>query len=274
MVKLRQYLANLCAVMLLCISYSGDAVPSFAASKVNTIEISAGEWPPFLSESLPEQGVIAHLIRDVFAQANIKVNFTFLPWGRAYHDTQKQKYAATAVWMFEKERTNHFLFSDAVLNERFVFFHLQSRPFDWQSVNDLKGLILGGGLAYSYGAEFDKALEDEIFEISRVNSSVQNFKRLSMNRIDVFAEEQSVGYHVLNNELADIANTITHHPKPLLINQSFLLFPKDGEKSQQLLSIFNQQLAQFKKDGRYQSYFNGLDRGDYRPAQTQSDDEP
>jgi len=257
--------------MLLCLSYSSHAVPSFAASKVNTIEICAGEWPPFLSESLPEQGVIAHLIRDVFAQANIKVNFTFLPWGRAFHDTKKQKYAATAVWMFEQDRANSFLYSEAVLNERFVFFHLQSRPFDWRSVNDLKDLILGGGLAYSYGAEFDKALEAGIFEISRVNSSVQNFKRLTMNRIDVFAEEQSVGYHVLNNELADIANKITHHPKPLLINQSFLLFPKEGGKSQQLLNIFNQHLAEFKKDGRYQSYFNGLDRGDYRPAKTPHD---
>nr|MDC2856939.1 hypothetical protein [Ningiella sp. W23] len=30
-----------------------------------------------MSESLPHQGVIAHLITDLFAQANIKVNFTF-----------------------------------------------------------------------------------------------------------------------------------------------------------------------------------------------------
>lgn len=273
MVKLQRYLGNLSAAMLLFLSVNSHAVPSFAVTKANTIEICAGEWPPFLSESLPEQGVIAHLIRDVFAQADIKVNFTFLPWGRAFHDTQKQKYAATAVWMFEQSRANNFLYSDAVLNERFVFFHLKNRPFDWQSVNDLKGLILGGGLAYSYGAEFDNALEQGVFEISRVNSSVQNFKRLAMERIDVFAEEQSVGYHILNNELADVANTITHHPKPLLINQSFLLFPKEGEKSQQLLKMFNQQLAQFKKDGRYQAYFNGLNRGDYRPVNTQSDDE-
>lgn len=231
-----------------------------------TLNISTGEWPPFLSESLPHQGVIAHLITDLFAQANIKVNFTFLPWPRAYHDTINDKYAATAVWMFEQQRTEDYFYSEPVLNERFVFFYHKKRPFDWQNLNDLKGLLLGGGLAYSYGEEFDKALQAGLFDMSRVSTTEQNFKRLAMGRIDAFAEEKSVGYHILAGQLPTIKNAIVHHPRPLLINKSFVMFPKNNEYSKQWLEIFNQQLLKFKQNGRYQTYFDALENGAYQPT--------
>ncbi|MDX1362163.1 MAG: transporter substrate-binding domain-containing protein, partial [Pseudoalteromonas tetraodonis] len=234
---------------------------SKAANHHAALNISTGEWPPFLSESLPHKGVVAHLITDIFAQANIKVNFTFLPWPRAYHDTINDKYAATAVWMFEQQRAEDYFYSEPVLNERFVFFYHKQRPFDWQNLNDLKGLLLGGGLAYSYGEEFDKALQAGLFDMSRVSTTEQNFKRLAMGRIDAFAEEKSVGYHILAGQLPTIKNAIVHHPRPLLINKSFVMFPKNNPLSEQRLEIFNQQLLKFKQSGRYQAYFDALDNG-------------
>lgn len=239
---------------------------SKAANHHAALNISTGEWPPFLSESLPHKGVVAHLITDIFAQANIKVNFTFLPWPRAYHDTINDKYAATAVWMFEQQRAEDYFYSEPVLNERFVFFYHKQRPFDWQNLNDLKGLLLGGGLAYSYGEEFDKALQAGLFDMSRVSTTEQNFKRLAMGRIDAFAEEKSVGYHILAGQLPTIKNAIVHHPRPLLINKSFVMFPKNNKYSKQRLEIFNQQLLKFKQSGRYQAYFDALDNGAYQPT--------
>ena len=239
---------------------------SKAANHHAALNISSGEWPPFLSESLPHKGVVAHLITDIFAQANIKVNFTFLPWPRAYHDTINDKYAATAVWMFEQQRAEDYFYSEPVLNERFVFFYHKQRPFDWQNLNDLKGLLLGGGLAYSYGEEFDKALQAGLFDMSRVSTTEQNFKRLAMGRIDAFAEEQSVGYFTLASRLPGLFSAINLHPKALLVNQSFMMFPKNNPLSKQRLEIFNQQLLKFKQNGRYQAYFDALDNGAYQPT--------
>lgn len=108
--------------LLLCSTSNVLAVPMKSTLDTKSIAISAGEWPPFLSESLPYQGVVAHLIKDIFNEAGIQVNFTFLPWGRAYHDTYNGKYAATAVWMHSKERVNNYNYSDALLSEKFVFF--------------------------------------------------------------------------------------------------------------------------------------------------------
>ena len=268
--KLKYLVFTACLLLMTLLSNYTYAIDTIHLENKNhtittSINMSAGEWPPFLSKDLPHQGVVAHLITDIFAQANIKVNFTFLPWPRAYHDTINDKYAATAVWMFEPQRTDDYLYSDPVLNERFVFFYHKQHPFDWQSIKDLKGLLLGGGLAYSYGKEFDKAEKEGVFDMSRVSTTEQNFKRLAMGRIDAFAEEQSVGYFTLTSKLPKLVDSISHHSKPLLINQSFLLFPKNNKNSQQLRSIFNQQLEKFKQTGRYQTYFDALNNGAYQP---------
>lgn len=252
--------------LLLLPHASGLAATTQAAEQTSLIAltISAGEWPPFLSEALPHQGVVAHLIRDIFAEAGYQVSFSFLPWARAYHDTANGKYAATAVWMLAEDRTKDFLYSEAVLSEQFVLFHLKQRHFDWQQLTDLRGMLLGGGLGYSYGPAFDDALHNKVFKMSRVGSTEQNFRRLAAGRIDVLAEEISVGYHTLNHQLPELAAVISHHPRPLLINQSFLLLPQNSPDSVQLLQVFNQQLQLFRQSGRYQSYFDRLAAGGYQ----------
>ena len=252
--------------LLLLPHASGLAATTQAAEQTSltALTLSAGEWPPFLSEALPHQGVVAHLIRDIFAEAGYQVSFSFLPWARAYHDTANGKYAATAVWMLAEDRTKDFLYSEAVLSEQFVLFHLKQRHFDWQQLTDLRGMLLGGGLGYSYGPAFDDALRNKVFKMSRVGSTEQNFRRLAAGRIDVFAEEISVGYHTLNHQLPELAAVISHHPRPLLINQSFLLFPQNSPDSAQLLQVFNQQLQLFRQSGRYQSYFDRLAAGGYQ----------
>ncbi|MEH8018387.1 transporter substrate-binding domain-containing protein [Rheinheimera muenzenbergensis] len=261
--RLLRLLLYLALVLSLGTGYT--AVPQTEqAGSLPELQISAGEWPPFLSEHLPHQGVVAHLIRDIFAAAGYKVSFSFLPWARAYHDSANGKYAASAVWMLAEERTKDFLYSEPVLSEQFVFFHLKQRRFDWQQLTDLRGLLLGGGLGYSYGPAFDQALEDKVFKMSRVGSTEQNFRRLAAGRIDVFAEEMSVGYYTLNHQLPQLAAEISHHPRPLLINQSFLLFPQNAAGSARLLQLFNQHLQQFKQSGRYQSYFDRLAEGGYQ----------
>lgn len=255
-----------------CLVLSTKSLAAEPVSAMPTvIEISTGEWPPFLGEELPKQGVIARLIRDIFAEAGIEVQFTFLPWSRAMRDTINGKYAATAVWMFAEERAKNLIYSEPVLDERFVFFYRKSQPFYWQQLTDLQGMIVGGVSGYSYGPAFDAAVNNHILGLDIVGSVEQNFRRLALGRVDVVAEEISVGYHMLQQRMPDIANNITHHPQPLLINQSFLLFPKTNPQSAALNKLFNKLLQEFRASGRYDSYFDTLTTADsgsfYLPMQ-------
>jgi polar amino acid transport system substrate-binding protein len=253
------------ALVLASLTWMGISQPIYAQEKnqkLIPLTISAGEWPPYLSAELPEQGLAAKLIRDIFLEAGYQVRFQFLPWARAYQDTKQGRYAATAVWMKVPNREVDFWYSDAVLEEQFVFFHLKSTAFDFQSLEDLADVNLGGGLGYSYGAAFDAALAAGTVKLSRVGDTEQNFRRLLKGRIQAFPEEMRVGYQVLHHQLAEFSSQITHNPNPLLINQSFVLFPKNTAQSDVLQKIFNRGLAEFRKSGRYQQYF---------PAETMSE---
>lgn len=253
--------------VLLSSSHAFPVADSADQESAKTLNMSVGEWPPFLSESLPHNGAIGHLLKDVFRNMGYDVSFTFLPWARAYQATANNRFDATAVWMYQADREKEFLYTDAVLKEKFVFFYHIDNPIEWGELADLSGKLVGGSLAYSYGEEFDQAVKDEIFTMFRVNSTEQNLRMLAANRIDSFAEELSVAYFTLLNNTPELAGKILHHPKPLLENESFVMFPKNNPSSVEISAAFNEMLADFREDGRYQAYFDRLRKGYYRPIQ-------
>ncbi|WP_166268684.1 substrate-binding periplasmic protein [Marinobacter caseinilyticus] len=249
--------------LVLCIA----CVPVSVLAADNHLQVSVGDWPPFIAQNQKHHGFIAHLISDIFAAEGYIVSFHFLPWNRAYREAAKVQRDATAVWMYKAERENDFYYSDPVLKEQFVFFHRKGDGFHWQHYGDLVGLTIGGGLGYSYGPEFDAAAEAELFKLERVASDEQNFLRLLIGRIDVFPEEINVGYFTLRRDLKpEQVAQITHHPKPVLENESFMLFPRKGPDSLALVKKFNKRLRQFQDSGRYQTYFAAFERGEYEVA--------
>ncbi|MGP4842525.1 substrate-binding periplasmic protein [Marinobacter sp. 1Y8] len=223
--------------------------------RLEPLDISVGDWPPFFDQTRPYNGPAAHLISDIFAEEGYRVRFHFLPWNRAYREAALGKQDATAIWMYKSAREKDFMFSDPVLSETFVLFYRKDKAFDWSTLEDLRGLTIGGGMGYSYGPAFDDALARGVFKMERMARNRQNFKRLLIGRIDVFPEEISVGYETMTRELApDELSQITHHPKPFLRNESFVMFPRASEKSEMLLDKFNRRLQKFRESGRYSTY--------------------
>lgn len=165
------------------------------------INVALGEWPPYLSESLENKGVVAQLIKDIFAAEGIAVNLNFFPWGRAYAETANGAQDLMGVWMHKPEREADFYYSEPVLTETFVFFHLKTFAFDWESLSDLEELTIGGGIEYSYGPEFDAALDDGKLTIQRVATTKQNFEKLIRGRIQIYPQELNVGYAALRQHL-------------------------------------------------------------------------
>ncbi|ASP38850.1 ABC transporter substrate-binding protein [Bacterioplanes sanyensis] len=233
-----------------------------AHSEDKQVSIAVGSWPPFLSQEQQHDGYVAHLIRDVFESQGYQVSIQFMPWERAYREAAAGQHDATAVWMDKEERRLDFWYSDPVLSETFVFFHRSSEPFDWQNYSDLSDLTLGGGISYSYGEAMDQAIQDGTITLQRVSTTLQNFNRLAAGYIDAFPEEMSVGYFNLR-QLPHVYDEIRHHSKPILQNNSFVLFPRGEAKSQQLRKDFNQGLQKFRDSGRYQNYYNNFNAGRY-----------
>ena len=226
------------------------------ADDTHRLSIAVGDWPPYFDQQAPDQGIAARLLRDVFAAEGFEVTYHFLPWKRAYYEAALGKHDATAVWMHAPEREQDFDFSNPVLMERFVIFHLQDQPITWSRVEDLSELKLGGSIGYSYGPAFDRAVANNELDVEWVSSTLLNFRRLLFNRIDAFPEEINVGHHILRRELPESdASRITYHPESLLENESFVMFPKALPDSEKLMARFNQRLQAFRDSGQYDRYF-------------------
>lgn len=221
------------------------------------LSISVGDWPPFFVQSEPSQGSVARLVRDIFEEAGYQVQFHFLPWKRAYREAAAGRHDATAIWMYAADREQDFIYSAPVMNERFVLFYRKDNPIQWQRMADLSELQLGGSIGYSYGENFDNAAENGMLNVEWVASTELNFRRLLYGRIDAFPEEINVGYYILRREMSqEEARRITHHHEPISENESFLLFPADQPESEKLRKTFNRGLEKFRKDGRYNTYFD------------------
>lgn len=222
--------------------------PSSAFTQTQVVKIAAGEWPPFIGEELEGFGHIGKIITDVFSSQGYKVEFHFYPWKRAYKQAREGKYVATAVWMFSNERTRHFRYSSPVAQEEFVFFHRKDVPFEWQSLSDLQGMHLGGGLGYSYGADLDAQLNTGKITITRADNPSKALEWLKYRRVELVPEEKHIGLFTLQKMPIETQSLITFHPTPFLVNQSYVMFSKAHPEGKKLLKIFNQGLLQRNED--------------------------
>lgn len=117
----------------------------------------------------------------------------------------------------------------------------------------------GGGIKYSYGPEFDAALAAGAFSMDRAPNDRINFEKLLAGRVQLYPQEISVGYFAIRENFTPAQQAkITHHPKAILNNLSYVLFPKSLPGSEVLLARFNKRLKEFKDSGKYQLYIDRL----------------
>ena len=111
--------------------------------------------------------------------------------------------------------------SDAITETSFVFYHLKSYEFHWQSMQDLKGMKIGGTRTYDYGKAFMNAIAKEYFTVDFTSKDEFNYKKLLAGRIQIFPNDPSVGDAQIRNYLSpDEANLLTHSPNNLVAVRS------------------------------------------------------
>ncbi len=230
-----------------------------------TIRITNGEWEPFMSEYSPHYGVNSHIVSEAFKLEGINIKWEFFPWKRAYILAKKGKeWDASATWWPAEETKEAFLLSEPVSKTSFVFFHLKSYKFDWESINDLKGIIIGGTLEYDYGKDFMTAMEEKRIFVDSVPHDEMNYKKLLGGRIQIFPNDPIVGYAQIRNSLSpDKAKLITHHPKEFEKSTLHLIISKKCKNGKFFLDKFNSGFKKLKESGRFDQMFRDLDDGKY-----------
>ncbi len=240
---------------------------SFNVHASETVRITNGEWPPWLSKDLVHSGVVSHIVTEAFALEGVKVEYGFFPWARGKLLAEKGKWDAAVAWNFNAEREKKFVYSDAVIEGGYVFFHLKSFKFDWNTFEDLEGITIGATTEYNYGQAFSDAEKGGMLKIKRLPSDKQNYLKLLKNRINLFPMVADIGYDIIaKNFTPEEVETITHHPKLLDSNTYHVIFSRqiDEKRVNFLKTSFNKGLKRLVKSGKYDQFIEESRSGMYK----------
>jgi polar amino acid transport system substrate-binding protein len=252
-------------VVFVILGFVGSSLIVERASAAEIITIATLEYAPWTGKNLKSNGFVNHVITEAFQRKGDTVKFKYLPWKRGVTETKNGQYSALSYVYWSKDREKEFYLSEPISVEKIVFFHLKSNPIkNWQTLDDLKNYKFGATRGYTYTKEFWKAAESKRLRVDVTNSDIQNFKKLLAGRIDIFPSGLVNGNSILQKEFdASKSDLLSFHPKPLSKTTGHLAFTKSRKNSESLLRIFNQGLAELKKEGLYDKFMDHLLAGKY-----------
>ena len=236
------------SIILFCLLTWAQSAPA-----QETIRLTNGEWQPYVSEYAPHYGFASHIVNEAFALVGVRVEYGFFPWKRALESAKKGQWDGGVGFWDSEERRKYFYFSEELIApSEMAFFHLKTTKFDWNSVEDLKGLKIGGTLEYYYGKGLDEAEKAGLIHIERVGSDELSLKKLLKGRIDVFPGDLMVTHAQIQDTFsAKEATLFAHHPKTFEYRGVYILFSKQVEGNKQRRDLFNKGLSLLKQSGRY-----------------------
>ena len=248
-------------IILVCLMTQGQS--AFAEK---TINITTGEWAPWTSKSMKHEGFTSHVISEAFKLEGYQVNFTFYPWKRVYEAAKSgDRFQASSWWYTSEERATEFYYSEPLLIDSMVFFHLKDNAVhDWSSLDELKDKRIGATAGYTYTPEFWDAAKSGSLDIEEASSDELNFKKLLKGRIDIFPTSTIVGQKILIEQFGPgEAEKVTYHPQPLMSSPGHLLFSRKLGNGQELVETFNRGLAKLRDSGQYDQFWADLNAGNY-----------
>lgn len=227
------------------------------------IRLTNGEWPPYLSEKLPQNGAASHIVTEAFAAVGVDVEYGFFPWKRAYQLAVDGIWHGTLIWVKTPERERDFYYSDVVISDPEYLFYLKSRKLKWKEVKDLKNLNIGATLHTVYPT-LEAAEKEGILTIDRSGNYDNLYQRLLHKRIDAIPQVNQVGKYFQRARLSKKDRVqITHSSTVLQLRQYHLILSKNVEENSRFIELFNQGLAILKASGRYYEIISALDTGEY-----------
>ncbi len=224
-----------------------------------TLYFSTVEAPPYTSKKLPHGGITLRIISAAYKYEGYTVNYEWLPPKRAEISASKGLFDGYIGGQKTKDREEHFNFGDPIGSLDIVFFHLNDYSFDWEKIDDLKGLTIGLNTGVTgYGSSFLNAAEKGVFSIEYTNQHIHSFRQLLAGRIDVFPTQKIIGFAIINKFLAENdAKKITYHQKPLDSSNYYILFNKEKSlNNPKMIKDFNTGLRKLKQNIKFKQWVN------------------
>lgn len=172
-----------------------------ASGSATTIRFASNEWPPFVTATLPSNGLTGSLVGAVYERMGAALNIEYFPWKRTMElGLRDARYAGfLAVWRSpEREKLCHF--STSIGNTVTVLAFLKEAPIQASALAELQGVRIGTVAGYTNGGQFDGMVETGTLRTEEAYSDELNLRKLLTRRFPVMVIEKRVLRHLLASD--------------------------------------------------------------------------
>jgi polar amino acid transport system substrate-binding protein len=169
------------------------------ASAGPKVRLASDEWPPFVSSTLPENGLSGAYAAQVFARLGDSAAIEYFPWKRTMevgmHDPRFA--GLLAVWRTPQRETQcHF--SAPIGSTLNVLAYLKDAPVVASTLRELRKVEVGTVAGYSNGEEFDALVRRGVLHVQEGLNDETNLRKLLNKRFDAMVIEKRVLRHLLS----------------------------------------------------------------------------
>lgn len=154
---------------------------------------------------------------------------------------------------YSDERNEFMFYSEPIAKIITIFFKRASSKITWNRLEDLSDYVVGTNAGFNYPPDFQNAAKNQIFRTESLfspNSTLDNLRKLSLERIDLFICNKEVCKSYIR-QYAPEFNNLDYIPKAVGPDNTFHVgFSKSRENGNELHEHFNHQLRKVIQSGR------------------------
>ena len=215
----------------------------------SAVLVVSGEYAPYVSEHLPNYGLVTEIITAAFAEMEQTPTYEFYPWLRAEQAVQAGDAWGVYPYFYTEERAEIYAYSETLIEAPMPFFYYKPNtdPVEWELLEDLRSYSVIGVLGYFYQDDFMAAELNAEY----VSSEESALRMLQAGRGDFLPLDLLVGRSLIQEHFPDEADNFAILDNPLTVSPSHVMVLKNDPESLAILAQFNEALQKIKANGTY-----------------------
>lgn len=202
--------------------------------------VSGPDYAPYVSDELPEGGVVTEVVKRVFSEMGYHAELFFFPWNRGYQRVLNVQSDATFPYAWGADRAEQFLYSRAVNRVTIRVFMHRDAAFDFTEANDLEGLSYCQPLGYQTEPELRYMIEQKQLVRYEARDMDGCFEMLSAKRVDFVVSNDLVGWSAAQRAIGNAAEqTVVTADEPFRAISEYLIISKQHPQAEILIETFN-----------------------------------
>lgn len=217
-----------------------------------SIVLSNQEYPPYMGQDLPGNGLLSRIVSEAFRLQNVQVRYVFFPNNRTLQSARSGGVDGSLGWASTPERQRDLLYTDAVMSLRMVFFVRKGQTVKWKTLRDLAPWRIGITTGNTYSEEFSRLEQAGVLSVDAVPDDAINLRKLAAGHIDLFPIDEEVGQMLRYRTLPPAQrDRVQSQGRPFWLAPMHVVIWRGHPQAAELVRRFNLGLRQLRASGAF-----------------------